>query len=105
MSPSEVLAELKSGLAYTTVMTTLARLHRKGALTRERRGRAYAYALAGSMDTVAAGLTARRMLRLLDAGEADRSSVLASFVADLDPADERLLLSLLVADPHTPPAG
>lgn len=31
------------GVAYTTLMTTLDRLHRKGVLTREKQGRAFLY--------------------------------------------------------------
>ena len=89
-----MLADLGGGLAYTTVMTTLTRLHGKGALTREPTGRAYAYSLAGSLDAIPASLTAGRMRRLLDAGE-DRAGVLARFVADLSPDDERLLTELL----------
>ena len=94
LTAGEVLADLGGGLAYTTVMTTLTRLHGKGALTREPTGRAYAYSLAGSLDAIPASLTAGRMRRLLDAGE-DRAGVLARFVADLSPDDERLLTELL----------
>jgi predicted transcriptional regulator len=95
LTASEVLADLGGGLAYTTVMTTLSRLHSKGVLTRESSsGRAYAYSLADALETVPASLTARGMRRLLDAGE-DRAGVLARFVADLSPADERLLADLL----------
>lgn len=90
----EVLADLGGGLAYTTVLTTLTRLHGKGALTREPSGRAYAYALAGSLEAIPASLTAGRMRRLLDAGD-DRAGVLTRFVADLSPGDERLLTELL----------
>ena len=42
-----VLSDLDGDLAYTTVMTTLTRLHTKGALGREVNSRAYAYSLAG----------------------------------------------------------
>ena len=94
LTAGEVLADLGGGLAYTTVMTTLTRLHGKGALTREPTGRAYAYSLAGSLDAIPASLTAGRMRRLLDSGE-DRAGVLARFVADLSPDDERLLTELL----------
>lgn len=97
LTVTEVLADLGRGLAYTTVMTTLTRLHGKGALTREPVGRAYAYAPAGDPATVGASVTARRMRRLLEAG-ADRAGVLTRFVADLPPEDEQLLAALL-ADP------
>lgn len=101
-TPGEVLSELGGGLAYTTVMTTLSRLHGKGVLTREPAGRAYTYSLAGTPATVAAAMTAHRMRRLLDS-DRDRDGVLARFVADLDPADERLLADLLAAPTQSAP--
>lgn len=90
LTPSEVLAGLETGLAYTTVLTTLSRLYGKGAVERERVGRAYAYRFAADQHT----LVARRMRRLLD-GDQDRADVLARFVAELAPDDERLLQRLL----------
>lgn len=90
MTPGEVREALADGLAYTTVMTALTRLHEKGAVTRERSGRGYAYRWAADSTT----LTARRMRRLLD-GDADRQAVLARFVAELGPDDGRLLGDLL----------
>ncbi|HEY6796498.1 MAG TPA: BlaI/MecI/CopY family transcriptional regulator [Kineosporiaceae bacterium] len=105
VTPAQVQAELGAAagapLAYTTVMTTLARLHTKGALTRQPAGRGYAYGLAAGPDELPAALTARQMRRLLDA-EGDRAGVLARFVADLTADDEQLLAALL--QEHTPPA-
>jgi predicted transcriptional regulator len=98
LSPGEVRAELAGNLAYTTVMTTLSRLHAKGALSRQRSGRGYAYALPGGPDAARASMTAHRMLQLLDAGE-DRAGVLSRFVADLRPEDEELLNGLLAGGP------
>ncbi|SFL86373.1 BlaI/MecI/CopY family transcriptional regulator [Geodermatophilus ruber] len=100
LTVADVQADLGSDLAYTTVLTALSRLHAKGALTREPAGRGYAYAL--SADPGAA-VTARRMSRLLDAGE-DRAGVLARFVADLSPEDERVLAELL-AEGHRAEPG
>jgi predicted transcriptional regulator len=94
LSPAEVRAELGSGLAYTTVMTTLSRLHAKGAVSRQPAGRGYAYALHGGPDEAQASMTAHRMLRLLEAGS-DRERVLSRFVADLSRQDEQLLNDLL----------
>ncbi len=94
MTAREVLAELGTGLAYTTVMTTLARLHDKGALTRQRAGRAFVYGLAGDARAVDSALTARRMHKVLDAGT-DRGVALSRFVSELGPDDERLLAELL----------
>ena len=44
---ADVLAQLERTreIAYTTVMTTLARLHDKGLLTREREGKRYLYSV------------------------------------------------------------
>ena len=94
LSPGEVRAELGGDLAYTTVMTTLSRLHAKGAISRQAVGRGYQYELPGGPDAAQASMTAHRMLRLLDAG-ADRAGVLSRFVADLRPEDEELLTNLL----------
>ncbi|CAJ62325.1 MULTISPECIES: BlaI/MecI/CopY family transcriptional regulator [Frankia] len=101
LTPAETLAELGEPLAYTTVMTTLARLHDKGALTRTPAGRSYTYAPAADPDTLDAALTARQMTRLLGAGT-HRAETLARFVADLRPEDEQLLADLLAT--HQPDA-
>ena len=90
LTPREVQSELGEGLAYTTVMTALARLHEKGVVTREKRGRAYAYT--PLLDTP--GIAAARMRALLDAG-GDREAVLARFLGTLSDADERTLAELL----------
>jgi predicted transcriptional regulator len=100
LTPAEVLAELGGSLAYTTVMTTLARLHAKGALAREPAGRTNVYRLAVAPGALDSALTARRMTRLLDAGS-DRAAALTRFVADLRPEDEQLLLDLLASGPPT----
>jgi predicted transcriptional regulator len=75
-------------------MTTLTRLHGKGAVAREQSGRAYAYFMPNGPEAVAAAVAAHRMLRLLEAGD-DKAGVLMRFVADLSPADERMLTELL----------
>jgi predicted transcriptional regulator len=85
-----VQERLGGGLAYTTVITILTRLHGKGAVTRERAGRSFAWTPTADE----AGLAALRMRKVLDA-EADRQAVLASFVTALTPGDEQLLRDLL----------
>jgi predicted transcriptional regulator len=85
-----VQERLGGDLAYTTVITILTRLLAKGAVTRERVGRSFAWTSASDE----AGLAAHRMRRVLD-GESDREAVLASFVTSLAPDDERLLRELL----------
>jgi len=85
-----VQERLGGDLAYTTVITILTRLLEKGAVTRERAGRSFAWTPASDQ----AGLAARKMRKVLD-GERDREAVLASFVTGLGADDERLLRELL----------
>ncbi len=79
-------------LAYTTVVTILTRLHAKGAVSRNREGRAFAWCATSDE----AGLAAIRMRRVLE-GEADRGAVLARFVTGLSADDESVLRELLEA--------
>ena len=85
-----VQERLGGDLAYTTVITILTRLLGKGAVTRERVGRSFAW----TPDSDQAGLAARKMRKVLDA-ESDRGAVLASFVTGVGPDEERLLGDLL----------
>src|ERR1700712_4626105 len=79
LTAADVQVEI-GGLAYTTVMTTLSRLHAKAAIDRTLRGRAYEYTLVGGTQAAQSNMTAHQMVRLLD-DEADRTSVLTRFVA------------------------
>ena len=94
LSVAQVQAELTGEPAYTTVMSTLARLAEKGALRRTLHGRAYRYEPAAPVDLIDDALSARRMRQLLDDG-GDRAAVLARFVAELDADEEEMLLDLL----------
>jgi len=76
-------------VAYTTVMTVMERLWRKGHLTRTARGRAFAYAPVMSE----AEYTAKLMHDLL-VGTRDRGSALAHFVRGMRRSDEAELLRL-----------
>jgi predicted transcriptional regulator len=91
MTPAQVRDALGGELAYTTVMTVLARLYDKDEVDRRPVGRGYAY----SAIRDAAELAARRMQRVLDTEGADRSAVLMRFIDTLAPDDEHLLRSLL----------
>jgi predicted transcriptional regulator len=104
MSPGEVRAELDDQLAYTTIMTTLSRLHAKGAVFRAPSGRGFAYELRGGPADAQASMTARRMVALLQCG-GDRAGVLSRFVADLSPEDEQLLSDLLAESGPAGPPG
>jgi predicted transcriptional regulator len=94
LTASEVRAGLGGDLAYATIVTTLSRLHDKGALTRTQHGRAYAYRLAGDTSAAQASVTAHQMRRLMDSSD-DPASVLTRFVGALDDEAERLLRQLL----------
>ncbi|MDP9406658.1 MAG: BlaI/MecI/CopY family transcriptional regulator [Actinomycetota bacterium] len=78
----ELLAELQPhrSVAYTTVMTVLDNLHRKGAVTREMQGRAWRYAPVRSREEHTAAL-----LRDVLAAGGDRRAALLHFVAELEP--------------------
>ena len=89
-TPAEVLEAMDSELAYTTVMTILIRLWKKGLADRERRGRAFAY----RATVTEAELTAARMRSMLDRS-ADREAVLQRFVDTLPRREERALRRIL----------
>ncbi|POM26111.1 Penicillinase repressor [Actinomadura rubteroloni] len=93
LTPRDVVERLRQAPAYTTVMTVLVRLHEKGAVRRVRAGRAYAYSFLRDD----ASRRAAQMRHLLGE-EGERAHVLARFVDELSPADERLLLRLLGQD-------
>lgn len=75
--------------AYTTLMTTLDRLHRKGVLERCKVGRAFRYAPAYSRRDLESGLITRAIEPLLDADNA--RPILSCFVDELSRHDARLL--------------
>ena len=92
----EVLAQMdrEPPLAYTTVMTVMDNLHRKGFLTRTKEGRAYRYHPSKSR----ADYTAELMDELLS-GSGDRSTTLLRFVDHMTPADVAKLRSALGQQP------
>ncbi|WP_251091974.1 BlaI/MecI/CopY family transcriptional regulator [Streptomyces sp. Caat 7-52] len=95
-TPGQVQLSLGASLARTTVTTILTRLYGKGVIGRRREGRGYAYFPVQDVQD-AHGLTARRMHSELDR-DSDRERVLARFVAQLSPGDERILRNLLESD-------
>jgi predicted transcriptional regulator len=94
LTPSEVNARLDSHreLAYTTVMTVLVRLFEKGMVTRQRRGRAWAYRSVLGREEQAA----QRMHALLRDG-GDQSISLARFVENMSTKERAELRRLLDA--------
>src|ERR1700733_7882838 len=86
--------------AYTTVMTVMENLHRKGWLRRERDGRAWGYEPAGAR----ASYTAALMNDAL-ATSADRRTALAHFALQMSPNDAALLREALEQALGEPTAG
>jgi predicted transcriptional regulator len=92
--------QAERALAYTTVMTVMDNLHRKGWLRREREGRAWRYEPTGSRS----GYTAALMNDALDTS-ADRRTALAHFVLQMSPHDAALLREALDRTGTEPNAG
>ena len=90
----DVRSELAPGrpLAYTTVMTVLDNLHRKGWVQRELDGRAYLYRPVASREEV----TARALRDLLDSSE-DAEAVLLHFVRSVSERESEVLRDALAA--------
>jgi predicted transcriptional regulator len=97
-SVRDVQAALGDGHAYTTVMTTLDRLYKKGWLERRKDGRAFRYQARAGREAFAAGLLRRWLDRLL--GRSAARPLLASLVDAVSEHDRRLLgeLTRLVRD-------
>jgi predicted transcriptional regulator len=96
----EVLTELNVSreLAYTTVMTVLDNLHRKGMVARSKTGRAWVYKPVGSRSSYTAELMEEAL-----AGNPDRGAALLHFVEKL-PADELKQLRQLLDSPGPEPS-
>jgi len=90
LSPAEVNERLSADLAYTTIMTVLGRLWKKGLTERIEMGRGYAYRATYSESE----LTSKRILGVLDQAN-DRASALAGFVGSLEAGDIEQLRRLL----------
>lgn len=75
--------------AYTTLMTTMERLHKKGVLDREKSGRAFVYRPVSSRQDLESGLVTRAIQPLLSGKSAH--PVLSCFVDEVSRHDERLL--------------
>ena len=77
-------------IAYTTVMSTMDNLHRKGWLARERDGKAYRYTPVASREEY----SARLMREALDGG-GDTEAVLSHFVAQMGGAESEVLRTVV----------
>lgn len=90
LSVAAVLEQLNRDLAYTTVMTVLDRLAKKGMVTRERVDRAWQYRPADPQEVV----VARELAAMLDGVPSDaRASALRIFCESLPDAEREALLT------------
>jgi predicted transcriptional regulator len=77
-------------IAYTTVMSTMDNLHRKGWLDRVREGKAYRYTATASREEYSA-----RLMREALADGGDAEAVLSHFVAQIGSGESEALRSVL----------
>ncbi|GAA2429955.1 BlaI/MecI/CopY family transcriptional regulator [Actinomadura vinacea] len=94
----EVLEDLQQTrtIAYTTVMTVMDNLHKKGWLRRTRQGRAYIYEPVSSRE----GYTAKLMREALATSD-NQAAALVHFLSDLSPGEaEALQTALKVVPPR-----
>lgn len=93
LSVRELRARLNGPWAYTTVMTTLDRLYKKGLATREPRGRAFAYK--ASVTRADLGLRAlKTAVSAIGAGTDNRDLAVAALVDAIESHDPAWLDSL-----------
>ncbi len=78
-------------VAYTTIMTTLDRLYKKGLLKRRKEGRAFLYSARYSPEELERGVTEDVISSLLDAGTERVEPVLACIVDAVSEHDRVLL--------------
>ena len=80
--------------AYTTIMTVMSRLHEKGVLTRNRRGRQYIYRTSAPEAELVDRLSGLAVDRLVDRYGSAALRHFATRLADLDPETRRRLVAL-----------
>lgn len=89
--------EVSRPIAYTTVMTTVARLFEKGLLSREKQGRKYMYTPRMSRAAFAAQMTREVLESLPPAGHEAAMAFLVERVADADASELDRLEALIRA--------
>jgi predicted transcriptional regulator len=85
----------RRGIAYTTVMTVMARLHDKKMLDRDQDGRTYLYRARRTRGEVARTFLRRMLDRLFDGRRADAVTALLEEGDRLDPSDVRRIRAAL----------
>lgn len=85
-----------TGVAYTTLMTTLDRLHRKGVLAREKSGRRFLYRPKLTREALLSGVAGDALTAMFGAGARDLRPVV-SFLVDAVRREDRDVLDALDA--------
>jgi predicted transcriptional regulator len=82
------------GVAYTTLMTTLDRLHRKGVLDREKCGRAFVYRVHKTREALLSGLAGEALGAVFGARARELEPILSFFVETVSREDRESLAAL-----------
>ena len=90
-SVSKVCSGLKGDYAYTTVMTTLDRLFKKGLLDRRKEGRAFIYSARYSVEEMQRSVAGDVISDLLESSTGPVEPVLACIVDSISDRDRLLL--------------
>ncbi len=90
----DACALLPPGLAYTTVMTTMDRLYKKGLLTRRKVSRAFVYHAATSREEIDGAVAAELVEHLLQQTAREPIPVLSRLVDVVTERDRALLADL-----------
>lgn len=78
-------------IAYTTIMTTLDRLYRKGLLNRRTSGRAFVYSAKYTVEEMERGVVEDVIVKLLDSNTGSAEPVLSCIVDAVSERDRQLL--------------
>jgi len=87
----EACERLGSAVAYTTVMTTMDRLFKKGLLARRKAGRAFVYAAAATRDEIEGAVASELVESLLHRHGSEPLPLLSSLVDAVSDRDRALL--------------
>jgi predicted transcriptional regulator len=83
-----------AGVAYTTLMTTLDRLHRKGVLDREKAGRAFTYRPRYTREALLSGLAGEALEAIFGPRATELKPILSFFVETVSREDRESLAAL-----------
>lgn len=91
LSVRALRTSFKGALAYTTLMTTLDRLHRKGLVERQRAGRAFLYRALYTREELDNGVATDVIDAILGSGPDAARPVMSTFVDAVEQRDAALL--------------